>query len=117
MVSGAVELLVTAFRDREFGVMVGCGLGGGATELFDDVVLARAPIDAEGAVDLLGRLRTVRRLPDLLSSRQREMAAGFVARFSAIVATAPWPSFTFEINPLKVGTEDMAAVDVLLIVD
>ena len=31
MVSGAVELLVTAFRDREFGVMVGCGLGGGAT--------------------------------------------------------------------------------------
>ena len=63
MVSGAVELLVTAFRDREFGVMVGCGLGGGATELIDDVVLARAPIDAEGAVDLLGRLRTVRRLP------------------------------------------------------
>ena len=24
-----------------------------------------------------------------------------VARFSAIVATAPWPSFTFEINPLR----------------
>ena len=117
MVSGAVELLVTAFRDREFGVMVGCGLGGGATELIDDVVLARAPIHAEGAVDLMGRLRTVRRLPDLLSSRQREMAAGFVARFSAIVATAPWPSFTFEINPLKVGTEDMAAVDALLVVD
>ena len=40
-----------------------------------------------------------------------------VARFSAIVATAPWPSFTFEINPLKVGTEDMAAVDALLIID
>jgi hypothetical protein len=116
-VSGSVELLVTAFRDREFGVMVGCGLGGGTTELIDDLVLARAPLDEDGAADLLGRLRTVRRLPDLLSFRQREMAAGFVAGFSAIVATAPWPSFTFEINPLKVGSEDLAAVDALLVID
>ena len=44
------------------------------------------------------------------------MAAGFIAQFSAAVATAPWPSFTFEINPLKVGTSDLAAVDALLIV-
>ena len=28
MIEGGVELLVTAFRDRAFGVMVGCGLGG-----------------------------------------------------------------------------------------
>ena len=48
-----VELLVTAFRDREFGVIVGCGLGGGMTEIIDDVVFARAPIDADGAFDLL----------------------------------------------------------------
>ena len=96
--------------------MVGCGMGGGVTELIDDVVFARAPVDADGAVDLLGRLRTVRRLPDLLSPGQRELAAGFVARFSAAVATAPWPSFTFEINPLKVGPTDLAAVDALLVI-
>lgn len=117
MASGGVDLLVTAFRDREFGVMVGCGMGGGATEIIDDVVLARAPVDADGAVDLLGRLRTVSRLPDLLSPRQRAMAAGFVARFSAAVVTAPWPSFTFEINPLKLGSEHLAAVDGLLVID
>jgi hypothetical protein len=116
MASGGIELLITAFRDREFGVMVGCGLGGGATELIDDIVFARAPVDADGAVDLLGRLRTVRRLPDLLSPGQRELAAGFVARFSAAVATAPWPSFTFEINPLKIGPADLAAVDALLVI-
>ena len=29
----------------------------------------------------------------------------------------PWPSFTFEMNPLTVGTEDVAAVDALLIID
>jgi acyl-CoA synthetase (NDP forming) len=42
MFDGNRELLVTAFRDREFGVIVGCGVGGGATELVDDVVFARA---------------------------------------------------------------------------
>ncbi len=116
MVPGGVELLVTAFRDKEWGVMVGCGMGGGATELIDDVVLARAPLDADGAFDVLGRLRTLGRLPDLLTPRQREMAADFVARFSALVATAPWPSFTFEVNPLKVGAERVTAVDGLLVI-
>jgi acetyltransferase len=116
MVPGGVELLVTAFRDKEFGVMVGCGMGGGATEIVDDVVLARAPIDADGAFDLVGRLKTVRRLPDLVSPRQRELAAGFVARFSAVAAGAPWPSFTLEVNPLKLG-EAAAAVDGLLVID
>ena len=50
MFDGDRELLVTAFRDREFGVMVGCGIGGGVTELVDDVVFARAPIDARRRV-------------------------------------------------------------------
>ena len=63
MVSGSVELLVTGFRDKEFGVMVGCGMGGGMTEIIDDAVLARAPVDADGAFDLLDRLRTLRRRP------------------------------------------------------
>jgi acetate---CoA ligase (ADP-forming) len=75
------------------------------------------PGDAEGAFDLLGRLRTVGRLPHLLTSRQRDLAADFTARFSAVVATAPWPSFTFEVNPLKVGAEHLAAVDGLLVID
>ena len=43
MVSGSAELLVTALRDREFGVMVGCGVGGGMTEIVDDVVFTPKP--------------------------------------------------------------------------
>jgi hypothetical protein len=116
MFPGSIELLVTAFRDPEFGVIVGLGMGGGMTEIIDDVVFTRAPIDADGAYDLADRLRTVRRLPTLLSQRQRHQVATFVADFSALVATAPWPSFTFEVNPLKVGPEGIAAVDGLLIV-
>lgn len=117
MFSGDKELLVTAFRDEEFGVMVGCGMGGGMTEIIDDLVLTRAPIDAEGALDLLARLRTVRRLPDVLSDLQRRQAAEFVARFSGLAATAPWRRFTLEVNPLQLGQDDLAAVDGLLHVE
>ena len=117
MFPGARELLVTAFRDQEFGVMVGCGMGGEMTEIVGDVVFARAPIDAEGARDLLMQLRTLRRLPDLLSVHQQERAALFIARFSALAATAPWQRFTFEVNPLKLGEQGVAAVDGLLIIE
>jgi acetyltransferase len=116
MFRGRVELLVTAFRDAEFGVIVGCGMGGGMTEVINDVVFARAPIDADGANDLLRRLRTVRRLPALISDLQVRLAADFIAGFSALVASAPWQTFTLEVNPLKLGETDVAAVDGLLII-
>ncbi len=116
MFAGAQELLVTAFRDREFGVMVGCGMGGGLTEVIDDVALARAPLEAQGAFDLLSRLRTLRRLPHLVTESQQRQAADFIASFSALVATAPWEQFTFEVNPLKLGVDSVAAVDGLLII-
>ena len=117
MFDGNRELLVTALRDREFGVMVGVGIGGGATELVDDVAFARAPIDADGAFDLLGELRTLQRMPSFVTPRQRELAADFIARFAALAATAPWAQFTLEINPLKLGADAAAAVDGLLVIE
>jgi succinyl-CoA synthetase beta subunit len=117
MFRGDRELLVTAFRDREFGVMVGCGVGGGMTEIVDDVAFARAPIDDDGAFNLLARLRTIRRLPEWISIQQQQRAAVFIARFSALVATAAWERFTFEINPLKLSEDDLAAVDGLLVIE
>jgi len=116
MVSGGLELLVTALRDPQFGVIVGCGMGGGMTEIIDDVVFARAPIDPDGAFDLIGRLRTCQRLPGLLPDAGRKRAAEFLARFSALVASAPWEKFTFEVNPVKLGVDEMAAVDALLVI-
>jgi acyl-CoA synthetase (NDP forming) len=117
MFDGSRELLVTALRDREFGVMVGVGIGGAATELVDDVVFARAPLDRAGAFDLIGELRTITRMPPYLSERQRDIAADFVARFSALAASAPYPRFTLEINPLKIAADACAAVDGLLVVE
>ena len=116
MFTGSQELLVTALRDREFGVMIGCGMGGGMTEIIDDVSFTRGPIDEESAYNLIGTIRTLRRLPHLLDETQRREAARFVARFSALVASAPWDAFTFEINPLKIGERSVAAVDGLLLI-
>lgn len=115
MFEGNVELLVTAFRDANFGVMVGCGIGGGMTEIVADIQFARAPIDADGAYDLIGSLRTMKRMPDFMTEAQRKLAADFVARFSMLVASAPWTEFTFEVNPLKIGNADAMAVDGLLV--
>ena len=58
------ELLVTAFRDPMFGVMVSCGSGGVFTELIDDVVTERAPVGVELAAHMLERLRTRRHATD-----------------------------------------------------
>ena len=115
MAGAGRELLVTALRDREFGVLVGCGMGGAETEIIDDAVFTRAPIDTDGARDLLGRLRTLRRLPKLIPPDRLAQAADFIARFSALVAGAPWENFTLEINPLKLAAEGAMAVDGLLV--
>jgi acyl-CoA synthetase (NDP forming) len=117
MYAGSHELLVTALRDAEFGVMVGVGIGGGMTEIVDDVVFARGPLGVDGSYDLIGTLRTLKCFPTLIPDTQRQQVAEFIARFSLLVAGAPWRSFTFEINPLKIGEQGVAAVDGLLLID
>jgi acetyltransferase len=114
---GGVELLVSTFRDPIFGVMVSCGSGGALTELIDDVVTERAPVDPAGAARMLDRLRIRRHAFDARDGGAVEPAAAFLARFSALALTAPWPRFVFEINPLKWTREAVVAVDGLLIVD
>jgi succinyl-CoA synthetase beta subunit len=114
---GGAELLVAAFRDPMFGVMVSCGSGGGLTELVDDVVTERAPVDARLAAHMLDRLRIRRYAADLHGPLPVEIAAAFVARFSALAATVPSPRFVFEVNPLKWTREAVVAVDGLLVVD
>jgi hypothetical protein len=113
---GGAELLVAAFRDPMFGVMVSCGSGGGLTELIDDVVTERAPVGTRLAGHMLDRLRLRRYATDLQGPLDTQAAAAFVARFSELAATAPWPRFVFEVNPVKWTREAVVAVDGLLIV-
>jgi len=117
MYSGGSELIVTAFRDPVFGVIVSCGSGGGLTELIDDVCTARAPVSPERAASMIGRLRASRRANAAHRLLDTATAAGFVSRFSALAATAPWEHFVFEINPVLWRRDDAVALDGLLIVN
>jgi len=110
------ELIVTAFRDPMFGVMVSCGSGGIFTELIDDVVTERAPVGAELAAHMLERLRTRRHATDSMGLLPTHPAARFVARFAELALTVPWERFVFEVNPVSWRRDDAIALDGLLIV-
>ncbi len=113
MAGSGIEILVSAFRDPTFGVMVSVGAGGGLTEVIDDIALARAPLDRDDAAELLGRLRITRAAADV----PLEPLAAFVADMSALAAAAPWESFTLEVNPLRWNASGVVAVDGLLIIE
>jgi acetyltransferase len=117
MVAGGLELLVSAFRDPVFGVMVACGAGGNLTEVIDDVVLERAPVGEGLARHMLARLQIVHHAGRLAPDADVARAAPFVARFSRLAASAPWRRFVLEVNPIRVGPDGPVAVDGLLVVE
>jgi hypothetical protein len=109
---GGAELLVSAFRDRDFGVMLSLGAGGTLTELLDDVVLVPAPLNEMAAIRALRRLRVMRKVTPKLDA-----VVDFVCRFSALAASAPWRRFVLEVNPIKWTDDEARAVDGLLIIE
>ncbi len=117
MVPGGTELLVSAFRDGLFGTMISVGSGGGMTELLDDVVTARAPVDTATAADMIRRLRLSGNPKDRQGPLDTDEVAAFIARLSQLGAGAPWARFTFEVNPVKWSRQGAVAVDGLLLVD
>jgi acetate---CoA ligase (ADP-forming) len=113
MARPGVDVLVSAFRDPMFGVMVSCGAGGGLAELIDDVALARAPLAEASARDLLEKLRVVK----VSSGVDIGPLARFVADFSQIAAAAPWAGFTLEVNPVRWQGDGVVALDGLLVIE
>jgi len=112
MMETGAELLASAFRDAEFGVMLSLGAGGTLTELIDDVVLAPAPLSAAAAERALRRLRVMRKAGDQLRA-----VTDFVCRFSALAAAMPWRRFVLEVNPVKWTSTEARALDGLLIIE
>lgn len=115
MARGGSELLVAAFRDPLFGTMVTVGVGGGMTEMVDDVVTQQAPVSHDGAASMIARLRNANKLAPHEASANK--AAEFIAAFSQIAVAAPWKRFTFEVNPVKWTQDRAVAVDGLLVIE
>jgi acetyltransferase len=116
MEPGRLELLVSAFRDPVFGVMIVCGAGGNLAEILEDVTLERAPFDTARAADVLRRLRIVRGASHVDPAAEIQAAAAFVSRFSQLAVSAPWRSFVLEVNPIKWHADRAVAVDGLLVI-
>lgn len=114
MMTGGIELLVSAFRDPTFGVMLSLGAGGTMTELIDDVTLVAAPVDAAAARRALHRLRLVRKRGEGV---ELDPLAAFVARFAAVALAAPWRRFVLEVNPVAWTGATAIALDGLLIIE
>jgi acetate---CoA ligase (ADP-forming) len=106
MMQEGAELLVSAFRDPDFGVMLSVGAGGTLTELLDDVVLVPAPVSRTAATSALRRLRVMRKAGDPPNA-----LLDFLCQFSELSASAPWQRFVLEVNPVKWTKNEARAVD------
>jgi acyl-CoA synthetase (NDP forming) len=111
------ELLLSAFRDPTFGVVVSVGAGGVLTEALADVTLELAPVGPRRALEMLRRIRTVRGLEAHDGNLDLTAAAALISDFSRLAVTAPWRRFVLEVNPVKVNAQRAVAVDGLLIVE
>jgi acetate---CoA ligase (ADP-forming) len=114
--SSVVELIVGARRDPAFGPVVLVGIGGVRTEVYRDVQLALAPVTADHARAMLGRLRGAALLGGWRGAPAVDVdaAAEVVAAVSRLVAEHT-DVMDVEINPLRVGADGAVAVDALVV--
>ena len=80
--------------------MVSCGAGGNLTELLDDVVLARAPVDEAAARRMLERLRVIHHGAGSRIDWDIGAPARFLSLFSQVATSIPWREFALETNPV-----------------
>lgn len=113
---GGVELIVGARWDPRFGPTVLVGMGGTATEVLRDVLVALAPVDEAGATRMLERLRTAALLHEHRGRPAVNIAAAArtVARLSEYAAAHPEIA-ELEINPLLVTPSGATALDARIV--
>jgi acyl-CoA synthetase (NDP forming) len=115
-VHDGVELILGTRRDHRFGPIVLVGLGGVHAEIFDDVAVALAPVDAAGARELVLSLRGAALLTGARGRPRVDLAAAAeaIAALSRLGATCRDVD-ELEINPLLVTPEGAVALDARVI--
>ena len=114
----AVEVLVGARADKDFGPVVTVGAGGTETELHQDICVELAPVSKAMALAMIGRLKC---FPLLQGWRGRpatdiDALADIVVSVSEAVAANPHIT-EFEVNPIRVAPGGALAVDALMLAD
>jgi acetate---CoA ligase (ADP-forming) len=109
-VSGGAEVLVGMVRDRDYGATVVVGIGGALAEALDLVTASLAPLDREGARNLV---RSLPALDRLIGGEVPEGLIDAVVAVSLLAAEHPEIS-EIDINPLLVSPERAVALDCLI---
>ena len=116
MLRGGVEVILGIHRDPTFGPMLMYGSGGTAVELFQDVAFASAPLTADGARQLIDRVRSTRLLRSWRGGPQYDEAALVQAltRLSDFAMAHADTIESVDINPLVVRTQGAACLDAVI---
>jgi acyl-CoA synthetase (NDP forming) len=117
MVSGLAEAIVGYRDDPVVGPLVMVGAGGILAELYNDVVLRMAPVDAAGAMEMLAAVRgfAVLRGYRGLPPGDLQALARAVAALSRFALLAGRPVREAEANPVMVRQNGVVAVDALAV--
>jgi acetate---CoA ligase (ADP-forming) len=119
MVPPGLELIVGMVRDRVFGPVIVCGLGGVMTEVLADRVLLCPPFGADLARQSLYGLRGARLLDGYrsLPSRDVESAVASVVGIGELTAEIGDRIAEIDLNPLVLGAagEGAQAADALIL--
>jgi acetyltransferase len=119
MASNGVELIIGIHRDRQFGPVILCGLGGVLAELLSDVALRLCPLGRADAEAMLSELKGARLLGGFRGAAARDLkgAAAALVNLSALANDFADEIESIDINPLMVFAEGegVKAVDALII--
>lgn len=117
-VAGALELIVGARRDAQFGPVLVVGAGGLWVDLLPQVRLLRAPLHRDDALDAL---RSLPLWPVLAGARGTPLAVDAVLdtleRVGWLAQALAGHDFELDLNPLIVGPGGCTAVDARLRID
>jgi acyl-CoA synthetase (NDP forming) len=114
-----LEMIVGASRDREWGWVVMCGLGGLSVEIFRDVVFRRVPLTAGDAERMLRQLRSYPLLAGFREQPARDLEAltALIMELAELVQEEGESLRQIEFNPVIVYERGggLAVVDRLMV--
>ncbi len=110
--AGGVEVLVGMVRDGDYGPTVVVGVGGGLAEALDLVTASLAPLDEEGARELVAGLPALGRL---LGGEPPAGLLDAIVAVSRLAAEHPEIA-EIDVNPLLVSPERAVALDCLIVI-
>lgn len=114
--SSVLELIVGGRDDPAFGPLLLVGIGGVRTEVYRDVQVALAPVTADQARAMFGRLRGAALLDGWRGAAAVDVAAAAEVAEAVSRLIADGTDVTeVEINPLRVGPGGALAVDALVV--